>query len=245
MVNRRTTRISLVGTVRPNIPPPNALKYKKEHHLRSLIASNGTAANSASCSLGQVFKFALRVHVLMSDYVCAIVWERLFDESCGYRVYTQTDWPATNLRTSPPSTFPDACCGTVLVAGRSQMYRLLGMNSHAITGCELRKIVCQSLSRCIVQSRRENSRAVPSLKNITQPWCLTIAKFTLVSEWHQPCPPGKYRKGCADDTEGYCFNCEMGSVKKLEGQWNTSCVRCVRHVLQFFLSPCVLVRYGS
>ena len=34
MVNRRTTRISLVGTVRPNIPPPNALKYKKEHHLR-------------------------------------------------------------------------------------------------------------------------------------------------------------------------------------------------------------------
>ena len=40
------------------------------------------------------------------------------------------------------------------------------------------------------------------------------------------CPPGRYRSNCGDMMEGECVFCEIGSVKRIEGMWNTSCVQC-------------------
>lgn len=40
------------------------------------------------------------------------------------------------------------------------------------------------------------------------------------------CPPGMYRTGCGQNSAGACQFCDIGTVKKLTGEWDTDCVRC-------------------
>ena len=40
------------------------------------------------------------------------------------------------------------------------------------------------------------------------------------------CPPGMYRAGCDRGSEGTCVLCEVGTIKKVEGAWDSQCVRC-------------------
>lgn len=107
MLNRRTPRISLVGTVVPQAPGPTLRGYIQAHHRRSIVQSNGAAGNFSGCGLGQYY-------------------------------------------------------------------------SHSGMGC----------SNC------------------------------------SSCPPGKYRHGCGEASEGNCVSCEIGTVKRFEGDWNTTCVQC-------------------